>query len=250
MSDRPGQLVVVGWYREYQQRSQRGLIRQRAKALDAKEVRVQTTSFLDAIADAVDHRERLWEVLLIGPLDNVLPPAPREGEPAIDPVTWRESILGYLESHQIAFEFIDVDGASLVWKRDAEVARAISRYSTAARRLEEEIKGRRQVPVVRGRPPYGYYVRDGLLRIDPVAAEAITTAFTERRNGRSAGEVLGTLKKEFPRKGPKKPQFWDYVKLRRIINRAPLYCLGRVDRDTTIPDLAFLPADWADTTYD
>jgi hypothetical protein len=106
-----------------------------------------------------------------------------------------------------------------------------------------------------GRPPYGYKTEKGRLKVDRPNAEAVSLIFRRiRENKRSLRDILTEIKEAFPLvPGTNDPQFWDNVKLRRIISKARLYCLGEYSSSEgstiTIANLAFLPPEWADTTW-
>lgn len=137
-----------------------------------------------------------------------------------------------------------------------QVDKVVQPLSTAIRVLSTRIKAYRKHEATQfrgerygyvcGRPPYGYQVEHGTLVIDKGQAEAVRSVFKLLRDGKRPVDVVEIMRR-------KKREFWDHVKVRRILSHARLYTLGEYKSATLrapvrIPRLAFLPASWADTS--
>jgi hypothetical protein len=193
-----------------------------------------------------------------GCLDDMTMPSEHEGFGCVE---WRESWLSYLTEHRIAFIALpgaavaatEVSASSIIrgYTRAAGVlAAAIRQLQTAQRRGAKAAHG----GYICGRPPYGYLIKAGAFVIDPVQSKAVRFIFAEMRAGTPLYDLLEELKEKHAHGGviAGKPQYWDRVKIRRIMSHARMYCLGQYTggrgQPIHIPALAFLPADWVRTT--
>lgn len=231
---------VFGWG------TRESAIRKWATDNDIPDVQIEA-DFLDAIAKAQDTKSPKIEPILVGCFVDWSPPA--DPEVRADTTIWLEAILQYLTQQQVQFVFLDTDQ-----KVDLKItpqAQTIRRYVTVMSHLQSAVMHRRKcdkrVPK-HGRPPYGYRRQRGTLEIDPLSAEAVRLIFRRVREQVPTYHILRELGEKFPTitNGTKK-QFWDYVKIRRVLEKAPLYCFGRFGDAEAYPQLAFLPADWVDT---
>lgn len=245
-------MIICGYYR-------RGDAKLRTKATKAlaRELGVAASdvhmspSFVDALALAVDTPE---QATVVGAMVDLEPPADR-GD--IDRVIWRESAIALMSERGVAYRFLDLSEAELDRMRKAPPAQVIRQYNEALTSLRQALQHRSKEALAKdnrkiGRPPYGYLVKEGRLAIHPERAEAISLIFSLLRGGKlSFYQIEEEVRKKFGTICGKN-EFWDYVKLRRIVSKARLYCLGEYEsggQTYQYPDLAFLPPEWADTTW-
>lgn len=195
-------------------------------------------------------------VSVAGSMSDLTLPPPLSVE-GIGDQEWRESWQRRLERGKIGFIPLDVANQPPI-PRESLLATAILRkYDRASKALDTAIREMQAVErqaraeqkalssgYVGGRPPYGYRAINGQLIKDSRQAESVKLIFKSMRDG-SSGYMILTALKEAKAKG-----YWDGVKVRRILRHARLYCLGECTfrgKTVTVPDLAFLPADWVDT---
>ncbi len=94
---------------------------------------------------------------------------------------------------------------------------------------------------------------DGTFVVNDVQAKAVKFIFQQIRAGKTLPHIISALKKRFADGGviEGKDQYWDRVKVKRILNHSPLYCQGRYEggrgQAINLPALAFLPAEWVNT---
>ncbi len=216
-------------------------------------------TFEAAVARTVALRERSEEAtLLINPND--LHPA--KGDMQISDQEWTEACLAYLETNSIAYV---IHGKQTTSPRKS-VSEAISGFLRATKHVTERVRAmlttERQLirakvdGYICGRPPYGYSIVDGKFAINKEQAAAVKFIFTRVRAGDSQTELTTKLAAKYTGGGviKGKAQFWDRVKVRRILANARLYCLGeysggRLPQSVQLPGISFLPADWADTCF-
>jgi hypothetical protein len=219
---------------------------------------VMVGDFLTATARALEDVARGDAVAVGGCLDDIALPAAHDG---FGRVEWAESWLAYLKEHGVAF--LAIPSAMAPDSTSATTASIIRGYNRAAEVLAAEIRklqaeqrrGERAASggYICGRPPYGYQVVKGAFVINQAQAETVKYIFKARRAGTTINEMLVQLKLSHSGGGiiPGKPQFWDGVKVRRILKHARMYCLGQYDggrgQPLQVPSLAFLPAKWVDT---
>jgi hypothetical protein len=220
---------------------------------------VMVGDFLTATVRALEDVAQGETAAVGGCLDDVVLPLEHDG---FGRVQWAESWLAFLKEHGIAFLAIpssikpDNDiatTASIIrgYNRAAEVLAAEVRKLQADQRREERAASGGYIC---GRPPYGYQVVGGAFVVNPAQAKTVKFIFTALREGATLNDLLKQLKQHHAAGGiiAGKPQFWDRVKVRRILKHARMYCLGQYDggrgQPLEVPALAFLPPKWVTTT--
>jgi len=210
-------------------------------------------NYIDVLALAVKHRRLNNKVLVMGNID-VLQADQSEEERTI----LLECIMLILEEHKVAFKFLDITGCVIAPASIQEPRQTIrnfySTYTTILKKINTTIQlldatgeGARH----HGRPPYGYQQPNGVLMIRRPHAAAVRTIVISARKGSTPGEILADVKARHPMDRNKKA-FWDYRKLLRVRDNLKLYCLGTYKSGSemvTLPNLAFLPAEWVDTQW-
>lgn len=177
---------------------------------------------------------------------------------------WAAACLAYLDTNGIQYaQYTSADKPKVDQLKEARDV--ISGYVRASKLLSERVKihliaerqlGRARVSgYICGRPPYGYSVSHGRFVINEQQAAAVNYVFTCIRAGDSCYALAAKLRDKYPDGGVVhgRAQYWDRVKVRRVLSHARLYCLGeycggRLTNTVTLPELAFLPPEWADTT--
>lgn len=212
--------------------------------------------FEQALAAALSVRDSGRRVFLSGKLLHITPP---DGIDKIELNAWQGACLLYCASNQIEVALHATRGhpeARAVDFQKAAFAVSLATGILIERVRQERSKIARETRAERtgyvcGRPPYGYRVVDGEFAIDPAQKEAVVFIFQSVSADEPLNQIVSELKQHFGYGGPVRgrPQFWDRVKIRRILNHARLYCLGeytggRVKSPVTIPELAFLPTSW------
>ena len=224
-------------------------IREKATKWKLSPVVVTKADFIDALAAVMAAKEDNPKnpPALIGFMKDLHPP---EGTEVSEDI-WIECIICFLEKEGISYYPLDIK----VGKRLDLESNVIRKYHQAFTILTETLRIRLNSNGKKfGRPPYGYCMIDGVLEVDKQKADAVKLIFKRLREEAEPREILEELRKKFPRlKGVRKKQFWDHVKLRRIVEKARLYCLGEYHASDgakmTIERLAFLPPEWADTEW-
>lgn len=240
---------AVAFYDMSKRKDRVQTIRSKATGLKLKPVEVKKPDPIDAIAAIMSAKKKKSKgvPVLIGYMEDLHAPT---GTDITDEI-WIECILCLLEQEGISFYPLDhktgdkVDLASNV----------IRKYHKAFTVLIDSLRGRLSTHLKKyGRPPYGYHMVNGELEVDEERADAVKLVFSLLREGTQPCDILEELREKFlllP--GDEKPQFWDHVKLRRIVEKARLYCLGeyRASDGTimSIEKLAFLPPEWVDTIW-
>ncbi len=215
--------------------------------------------FLAAAAEAVVQARKGVKVTLVGSLKDLRASRSEQGYTDLE---WRESFLAYLEAHGIAFQAVEGEVKRVKLEHTSKTT-VIRSYQRAMGDLEQRMQrllnlrkreeAGKDPGYVCGRPPYGYEVKDGEFHVEPRQAEAVKLIFQHIRQGKSTASLLRQLQKSFKSGGLKenKPQYWDKVKVRRILMRASLYCRGEYrstgGHTAKLPHLAFLPKEWAGT---
>lgn len=212
-------------------------------------------SIYDALAGLLTNSEP-EKCILVGTLGDTLP----RDEEDVDPGLWVEVIMTYLESKHIVFyEALDKDDLPACCQATIP-SQAVRNFHRAFEHLIREIDDRMEPKIIKkskgflkpGRPPYGYTKKGSSLCVDRHQAEAVNWIFAQIRDGATYKEVVDGLLVLFPRVGKTgQKQFWDHVKVRRILAKTQLYCRGEYQvADGSIVRqecLRILPADWVDT---
>jgi len=240
----------VAFYDQTKRKERIAAIRTTATTLNLNPVSIKNPDPLDAIAVVMSSKKNSKKTkkapILIGYLQDLQAP---EGMDITDEI-WIECVLCLIDQEGIDFHPMDSKSGSQV----DLATNIIRKYHKAFTHLTDSLRKRLTPPAKKyGRPPYGYHMEEGKMVVDQNKSEAVRFIFQQIRNGVSSSELLIDLKKKFKIfPGDKKKQFWDKVKLRRIIEKARLYCLGEYQVEGTIlttKNLAFLPSDWADTVW-
>jgi hypothetical protein len=216
-------------------------------------------TFEAAVARTVALRERNEQAtLLLNPSD--LHPA--KDDVQISNQEWSEACIAFLDTNSITYV---IQGKQAASPRKS-VSEAISGFIRATKRVTERVRAmltsERQLIRAKvdgylcGRPPYGYSIVDGKFAINEEQAAAVKFIFTRVRAGDNPTELTSKLTAEYAIGGviKGKAQFWDRVKVRRILKNARLYCLGeycggRLTKPVYLPGNAFLPPEWVGTRF-
>lgn len=247
-------MIVFGCYAKSKEAQRRKEIDEACKAAEVESARFPYPDFLDAAAAAIIQGRKGNKVVIVGDLSDLTSPEKHNEE------EWTESFLAYLDRHSIVF--VPVKGKVRRVRVEPNSRTSIIRgYQKAMEGLEKLMQKRLRQGQVRvegrgylcGRPPYGYFVKEGEFCIHPIQSEAVKRIFKHIRDGESMAALLTELREKFTQGGIKegKPEFWDKRKVRRILKHASMYCLGEYRSNSghiaKLPELAFLPKDWADT---
>lgn len=215
--------------------------------------------FEQALAQALISQDQGVATELQGRLADIRPPT---GDTDLSVVAWQGACFVYCASNRIPVKLLHKNPRST--EGGVDIQEAAFAVSLATGVLLERVRQERallaretraeRTGYVCGRPPYGYRIEGGEFAIDPQQRNAVLFIFEKVREGLPWVDLIRALSSKFSDHGPIKgrPQYWDRVKLRRILEHARLYCLGeytggRVKAPVTIPSLAFLPASWIDT---
>lgn len=250
-------IAVYGYYSPSHSKVRIQEIKARAKEVGASSGVCMKDDLIEVIGDAVQDRHRGAQAQIISSIEDI------ESVEDSDQELWREAVIAYLEDNGIKLHVLDVDDEAFGEMRKIPLATTIRKYNRLRRRLEEAIDSKIKEGKVKkacaiktyGRPPYGYTSDEGVLSIHRPQAEAVMLIFSRRREGKITRDIIKELKEKFGYVCSKSPtgvkQHWDYVKIKRILTKADLYCLGRYSggSGTVIEskDLAFLPREWVDT---
>jgi len=216
--------------------------------------------FEAALARALILRDKGERATIQGKLADITPPA---SAGTLSLKAWQGACLVYCATNQIDVTLVpklkrqpggavDIQEAAFAVSQATGVLIERIRYEKS--KISREIRAER-TGYVCGRPPYGYRVVGGEFEIHPHQRHAVRYVFERIRARSTWGGLLASLKAgDFSKQEPtsSQPQFWDRVKIRRILKHARLYCLGeysggRMKSPVTIPSLSFLPADWLNT---
>lgn len=241
---------AVAFY-DFEKRKDRVMaIRTQAKTLALSPVDVKTPDPIDAIAAIVSTKQDKKKKIipaLIGYMEDLHAPE----DIGINDDIWIECIICLLEQEGITFHPLDNKAGGSV----DLASNVIRKYHRAFTTLTELLRSRTTSHAKKyGRPPYGYHTVKGEMEVDKTQAKAVELIFQAVREGIPPLKILEDLRKKFKcLPGEEKPQFWDHVKLRRIINKRRLYCLGEYrandGRTVVVKNLAFLPPEWVDTNW-
>ncbi len=215
--------------------------------------------YLTATVQAIDRAGKGEIVAVGGCLDDVIVPA-EHLHAGVGIAEWTESWLAYLQEHHIPFvalqsaqprpEQRSVASVIRAYHRAAELLRAnVRKLQDVQRRDQRSAEG----GYICGRPPYGYSVENGTFVVNERQAKAVRFIFEQVRAGKSFTSILERLQKDFRDSGviKGKTQYWDRVKVRRILNHRRLYCLGLYTggrgQPVKLPGMAFLPRQWEST---
>lgn len=224
---------------------------------------IHAPSATTAIIMAIRATKEGSAATIIGRISDLAPPV------GINLDVWAESVVNGIRDRGFDFMPLDPEVLEEFQKKRKRLHAVIEEYHRATQLLDEEVNDRRIVNISKalaangrkyGRPPYGYCVRDGELQLEKDQSAAIATIITMIRDGHQLSEIIQSMNEKFSKRKVKvgkrtrtKKQHWDYVKLRRIVDRIRLYCLGEyVAADGTkmiIRGLAFLPPEYADTVW-
>lgn len=210
---------------------------------------------------AVEARELVrvgTPVVLVGALSDLPVPAPAPGQPlTFTSWEWREAWLARLDEDSIGWSSIEPRvGEEAKALSTTSVIRSFRRACTALSKAIARARTQRTIAQrhkatgisTQGRPPYGYCMLEGALCMDPVESRRVKQVFESIRQGLSVSATARHMAETEPKKDP---EFWDSVKVRRILAHAPLYCLGIRQapggKEEQVDSWCFLPEDWADT---
>lgn len=251
-------IAVYGYYTPHQSKNRVQEIKTKAKEVGATSNVCVKNDLIEVIGEAVQAKHQGAQAQIISAIEDI------ESSEDVDRELWREAVVAYLEDNGIKLHVLDMDKEAFSEMRKLPLATTIRKYNRLRRRLEDAIDSKIKEGKVKkacaikthGRPPYGYTSTEGVLSINRAQAEAVMLIFTRRRQGRITRDIIEELKEKFAyicsKDSPKGvKQHWDYVKIKRILTKADLYCLGRYSwgSGTVIEskELAFLPREWVDT---
>lgn len=207
-----------------------------------------------AIAAILNHRTPA-RCVLVGSTEDMLPPA---GTLDVSDVLWVEGILTFLEEQGIGFVEL---GRSTINPFETIPVESLRQYhkvfGVLQKAVDDEVRRLKvqngKVPPKHGRPPYGYVKHGDCLEVDRTQAEAVAyiySQFSDPEKVPSFAEVVKKTRARFPRKSDGTPQFWDTVKIRRILAKARMYCLGEYkfsdEQTVQAKSLRILPTTWVD----
>jgi hypothetical protein len=219
--------------------------------------------FIQAAVAACDHVRAGRQAIVVGCLQDLR--LPGEGDLLVDKdgieeQGWREAWVEYLASNMV--QWLAVDGQNVVMESASvtrrSVIRSYQRSYQVLTRLIAKVRTQRSLSqrtkgngYSYGRPPYGYTVVGGDLKPDSARVPLIAKAFKAIRAGRSYSSTAVLLKKACKSRPGLEQEWWDTVKVRRLIQHSRLYCLGEYNKPgaglVLLPHLAVLPKGWAST---
>jgi hypothetical protein len=218
-------------------------------------------TFEAAVARALNAKDAGEPVALVCRLSDIQ--RPQVEQAVFSAAEWRGACLAYLDTHGIELlKLKDPVSPSPAAVRIEDVVKSIQIASNTltervrvARLNQRRLVRAAERGYVSGRPPYGYRAIDGDFAVFKPQAAAVRFIFDQIRMGRPMASLVKDVRSRFQGHGyiAGQRQFWDRVKIRRILSRARLYCLGEYlcQGSTTpvhLPHLAFLPPAWASTT--
>ena len=182
-------------------------------------------------------------VTIVGDISEVRVP-PDVPADAYTDAEWRLAWLAYIEACEIGYMPVgngksvqELEGASTSTIRKYQ--RAVASMTLTCRELAAA--GRALNRHVCGRPPYGYLSADGRLIPNPIQVKYIKRIFKMLRDKMMLKDIIEEMRSTTP-------EFWDRVKVRRILGHKALYCRGeyRAARGgiAVLPELAILPPTW------
>ncbi len=224
-----------------------------------------TPDFFEATVTASELAQNGHQVVLVGSLNDLHIPSPEIMNYNVGAFTeheWREAWLAYLKDRALGWSPTDPTTAAI--PQDSanrqSIIRSYQRSCVGIARFLARLRSRRKVGTrskepgyVYGRPPYGYRVVKGHLEPDGERINLVRTAFECLREGMTVTDAALALQAlDMGRDGKK--EFWDPVKIRRILKHASLYCLGEYTSPTgkvvRLPSLAILPRTWVRVAAD
>jgi hypothetical protein len=216
-------------------------------------------SFVRAAVEAREMVRQGASVVLVGALADLQAPAATPGQAqAFTAWEWREAWLARLDEESIGWSAIEPRGSGEEG-RALSTTSVIRSYRRACVALSKAIaRARTQRTIAQrceqrgvsnqGRPPYGYQMVNSALLPEAAEVDRIKRAFKAIRDGMTVSAAARHMSDHEP---SKKPEFWDSVKIRRILAHAPLYCLGirkgPKGREEQSEEWRILPQEWADT---
>ncbi len=220
----------------------------------------ESPDFFEATVVGHDLTQQGNQVVLVGHIADLHIPPPdvlRHNVGAFTTYEWRESWLAYLEERALGWSPVGsmTDRKAGSTTNRQSIIRSYQRSCATLARLLARIRGRRKVGVrskepgyVYGRPPYGYRVVGGHLAIDTERVELVRSAFKMLKSGMATTEVAKALQ-EMDKGRDGQREYWDPVKIRRILKHAPLYCFGEytspLGEVIRLPSLAILPKEFS-----
>jgi len=216
----------------------------------------ESPDFFEATVVAAELAQSGRNVVLVGTLNDLRIPSTdvmRYSAGGFTEHEWREAWLAYLKERALGWSPIDAttDAAAHEDTNRQSVIRSYQRSVVTIARFLARIRSRRKVGTrskepgyVYGRPPYGYRVVKGHLEPDQERVELVKAAFKCLQEGKTITDAALALQAlDIGRDG--KPEYWDPVKIRRILKHASLYCYGEYLSPTgkvvRLPSLAILP---------
>lgn len=218
----------------------RARIRTAAKRGGLDEPSFDQPDFHQALVVARQRMEEGHQVAIVGPIDALVPPD--VGQSTWTAAEWREAWLHMAREEGITYLPV-LDGSSIPVDQSGDEVPAtarqsiIRRYQAACsglrryvRRLKMELAkehATRERGYAGGRPPYGYRVEQGQLVVHNDQANAVRLIFKLAATGKhSVSDICRMMKAHSP------DQFWDGVKVRRILGHAKLYASGSYEAST------------------
>ncbi len=216
-----------------------------------------TPDFFETTVRAADLAQDGQQVVIVGALDDLHIPADSHDANAFTEHEWREAWLAYLHERAVGWSPVRGTAAPSSPQSNANrqsIVRSYQRSCLAIARLLSRIRSKRKVGArskepgyVYGRPPYGYRVIKGHLQPDKERIKLVKTMFEYLQEGRTVTDTALALQVlNMGRDGKK--EYWDPVKIRRILRHAALYCRGEYTSPTgktvRLASLAILPESW------
>jgi len=196
-------------------------------------------------------------VVLVGSVDDLHAPQ-GQGVPvgSFSEHEWREAWLEYLNTSSLSWSPIfppnpSTDGGVIsrqsVIRSYLRSCHALAKVIARARSQRSMAERGQVAGYSYGRPPYGYHVINGVMLPNPKQVEAVKRVFVLVRNGAFVAEAATIM-----RTASNGREYWDAVKVRRLLAHKRLYCMGEYDTPggemSTISNLVILPSGWKDTT--
>jgi hypothetical protein len=252
--------LVYGVFDPEISRSRKQAISAHCTALNLPVPNFDNPDFIQAAAEACEKSRAGYTVIVVGFLQDLYVPTstntPNDHGGIIEQ-DWRYAWLEYLASNLIQWN--PLDGHDTATQAEAVTRRSVIRsYQRSYQMLIKKIaqaKTQRSMSMrvqdkgySYGRPPYGYKVVDKEMRPDPAAIPKIRMVFACVRQKKSYSKTADILEKQCK---TLEGEWWDAVKVRRIIQHARMYCLGEYSKPggdmTLLPHLVILPKEWSGT---